>query len=111
MWWSIVCLDMPLGLYKEGEYIKYGDLSRKAGYLSLEQYSLSMQGALAFFFTSKSENYQALYQKAGIIGHRLYISSLYLGIGCSGIGAYYDDEVNTFVENDEMVLYALAIGK
>ena len=104
-------LDMPLGLYKDGEYIKYGDLAHKAGYLSLEQYSLSTQGALAFFLTSDAENYQALYQKAGIIGHRLYIASLYLGIGCSGIGAYYDDEVNDFVGNDEMVLYALAIGK
>jgi SagB-type dehydrogenase family enzyme len=104
-------LDMPLGLYKKGEYIKYGDFARKAGYLSLEQYSLSMQGAVSFFLTSKAKNYQALYQKAGIIGHRLYMASLYLGIGCSGIGAYYDDEVNDFVENNEMVLYALAIGK
>ena len=52
-----------------------------------------------------------MYQKAGIIGHRLYVASVYLDIGCSGIGAYYDDEVNTFVGNDEMVLYALAIGK
>ncbi len=104
-------LDMPLGLYQKGEYIKYGDFARKAGYLSLEQYSLSMQGAVAFFLTSKAKNYQALYQKAGIIGHRLYVASLYMGIGCSGIGAYYDDEVNAFVENDEMVLYALAIGK
>jgi len=104
-------LDMPLGLYKDGEYIKYGDFARKAGYLSLEQYSLSQQGAVAFFLTSKAKNYQALYQKAGIIGHRLYVASLYLGIGCSGIGAYYDDEVNEFVGNDEMVLYALAIGK
>ncbi len=103
-------LDMPLGLYKEGEYIKHGDFARHAGYLSLEQYSLSEQGAVAFFITSKSQNYQALYQKAGVIGHRLYVASLYLGIGCSGIGAYYDDEVNTFVDNDEMVLYALAIG-
>lgn len=103
-------LDMPLGLYKDGAYIKYGDFSKKAGYLSLEQYSLSMQGAMAFFLTSKAKNYQALYQKAGIIGHRLYVASGYLGIGCSGIGAYYDDEVNEFVENDEMVLYALAIG-
>jgi len=104
-------LDMPLGLYKEGTYIKYGDFAKKAGYLSLEQYSLSMQGAMAFFLTSKAKNYQALYQKAGIIGHRLYVASGYLGIGCSGIGAYYDDEVNEFVGNDEMVLYALAIGK
>jgi len=104
-------LDMPLGLYKKGEYIKYGDFAKKAGYLSLEQYSLSMQGAVAFFLTSKAKNYQALYQKAGIIGHRLYMASCYVGVGCSGIGAYYDDEVNEFVENDEMVLYALAIGK
>jgi len=104
-------LDMPLGLYKDGAYIKYGDLAHKAGYLSLEQYSLSTQGAVAFFLTSNAENYQALYQKAGVIGHRLYIASLYLEIGCSGIGAYYDDEVNAFVGNDEMVLYALAIGK
>jgi SagB-type dehydrogenase family enzyme len=104
-------LDMPLGLYKEGEYIKYGDLAKQAGYLCLEQYSLSSAGAVAFFLTSKAKNYQALYQKAGIIGQRLYIASLYLGLGCSGIGAYYDDEVNTFVGNDEMVLYALAIGK
>jgi len=104
-------LDMPLGLYKDGAYLKYGDFSQKAGYLCLEQYSLAAQGALVFFLTSKEQNYQALYQKAGIIGHRLYVASLYLGIGCSGIGAYYDDEVNDFLENDEMVLYALAMGK
>ena len=104
-------LDMPLGLQKNGEYIKHGDFAKKAGYLSLEQYSLSTSGALTFFFTSSAKNYQALYQKVGIIGHRLYLASVYLGLGCSGIGAYYDDEVNDFVENDEMVLYALALGK
>ena len=104
-------LDMPLGLYKDGAYIEYGDFARKVGYLSLEQYSLSMQGAVAFFLTSKAKNYQALYQKAGIIGQRLYVAAQYMQIGCSGIGAYYDDEVNDFLENDEMILYALAIGK
>ena len=104
-------LDMPLGLYKDGEYLSFGDFARKSGYLCLEQYSLSQQGAVAFFLTSKAKNYQALYQKAGIIGQRLYVASQYMQIGCSGIGAYYDDEVNEFVGNDEMVLYALAVGK
>ena len=104
-------IDMPLGLYKDDTYIKHGDFARSAGYLSLEQYSLSQQGAVAFFLTSKAKNYQALYQKAGIIGQRLYVAAQYMQIGCSGIGAYYDDEVNDFVGNDEMVLYALAIGK
>ncbi|RUM73612.1 MAG: dehydrogenase [Sulfurovum sp.] len=104
-------IDMPLGLYRDGSYLEYGDFSQKAGYLSLEQYNLSTQGALAFFMTSDGKNYQALYQKAGIIGHRLYIAANYLGLGASGIGAYYDDEVNAFIGNDEMVLYAFAIGR
>ena len=104
-------LDMPLGLYKDGEYRDYGDFSQKAGYLCLEQYNLGTQGALTFFLTSSDKNYQALYQKAGIIGHRLYIAANYLGLGASGIGAYYDDEVNAFLGNEEMVLYAFAIGK
>ena len=104
-------LDMPLGLYRDGEYLKYGDFAQKAGYLCLEQYNLAAQGALTFFLTASAGNYQALYQKAGIIGHRLYIAAQYLGLGCSGIGAYYDDEVNAFLDDEGMVLYALAVGK
>jgi len=103
--------EMPLGLYHNGKLINNSDLSQKAGYLCLEQYSLATAGAVTLFLMSKSKNYQALYQKAGIIGQRLYIAANYLDIGCSGIGAYYDDEVNSFVEQQGMVLYALAIGK
>ena len=101
--------NMPLGLYHNGKLLKNEDLSQKAGYLCLEQYSLGTQGAMTFFLLSSAQNYQALYQKAGIIGQRLYAVTSYLELGCSGIGAYYDDEVNAFVENDGMVLYALAM--
>ncbi len=101
---------MKLGLMKNGEYIKEGDFLSKAGYLCLEQ-KLGSQSAVTFFFCSKSKNYQAMYQKAGLLGHRLYLASNYLGIGCSGIGAYYDDEVCEFVGDYTQVLYAFAIGK
>lgn len=100
---------MPLGLYKDGVCIKEGDLKEKAGYLCLEQ-DLGKSSAVTFFLASKSSNYQESYQKAGIIGHRLYISSNYLNIGCSGIGAYYDDEVCELIGENSMILYALAIG-
>lgn len=100
---------MPLGLYKDNAYIKQGDFASKAGYLCLEQ-ALGASSAVTFFLTSKGKNYQALYQKAGIIGHRLYTVSTYMNIGCSGIGAYYDDEVCEFIQDKSQVLYALAIG-
>lgn len=102
-------VSMPLGLYKDNKYIKQSDFKVKAGYLCLEQ-NLGKDSAVTFFLTTKSKNYQEAYQKAGIIGHRLYLVSNYLGYGCSGIGAYYDDEVCEFIEDNCMVLYALAIG-
>lgn len=101
--------NMPIGLYKNGKLIKKGDFKTKAGYLCLEQ-DLGSSSAITFYLTSKDKNYQALYQKAGIIGHRLYLASNYMQIGCSGIGAYYDDEVCEFIDEYCMVLYSLAIG-
>ena len=100
---------MECGLYRDGELCKAGDFSQKTGYLCLEQ-ALGSDSAVTFFLTSGSKNYQPAYQKAGHIGHRLYLLSSYLGLGCSGIGAYYDDEVAAFLETEEMILYALAIG-
>ena len=100
---------LQIGLYKNGLLLKNGDFSSKAGYLCLEQ-ELGKDSAVTFFLTTKSKNYQEAYQKAGIIGHRLYLASNYLDIGCSGIGAYYDDEVCEFLQEQTMVLYALAIG-
>ena len=99
------------GVYKEGEYLKAGEFAQKAGYLCLEQ-ALGAQSGVTFFLVGhSSENYQAMMQKAGIIGHRLYLIATYLGLGCSGIGAYYDEEVAEFLETEGMILYALAIGK
>jgi len=102
--------DMWQGVWHEGTYLKTGNFAKKAGYLCLEQ-ALGAQSAVTFFFLGEDETYQALMQKAGIIGHRLYLIANTLGIGCSGIGAYYDDEVTDFLETNGMVLYALAIGE
>ena len=98
------------GLYKNEELLKRGDFSEKASYLCLEQEFVA-DGAAVFFLTSNASNYQPLYQKAGHIGHRAYIASAYFGLGCSGLGAYYDDEVADFLGTSDMVLYALVIGK
>lgn len=100
---------MKQGVYLRNEILREGDFSKKAGYLCLEQ-RLGSDSAVTFFILSSGCNYRALYQKAGLWGHRLYLLSEYMGLGCSGIGAYYDDEVKEFLGDEGMVLYALAIG-
>ena len=102
---------MKKGLYKEGDYVQMGDFASIAGYLCLEQALGEKSGVTFFVMGNDAKNYQAMVQKAGIIGHRLYLISTYLGFGCSGIGAYYDEEVAQFLKSDAMVLYALAIGR
>lgn len=97
------------GLYLDGTCLKEGDFRQEAGYLCLEQ-ALGRQSAVTFFLTTSSNNYQSAYQKAGIIGNRLYLASEYLKIGCSGIGAYYDDETKAFLQSDDMILYGVTIG-
>lgn len=97
------------GVWEQGRYLKSGNFATLSGYLCLEQ-ALGSQSAVTFFMLSNDENYQALMQKAGLLGHRLYLIANSLGIGCSGIGAYYDDEVTEFLETNGKVLYALAIG-
>jgi SagB-type dehydrogenase family enzyme len=111
IWYVVNHVDgLSCGLYLNGVMVKEGDFHEVAGYLCLEQ-KLGSESAVTFFLTSGSRNYQSVYQKAGHIGHRLYLVSEYLGMGCSGIGAYYDDETAMFPGTEEMVLYALAIGQ
>ena len=98
------------GLYKNGIRLKEGDFSAKAGYLCLEQ-SLGSESGATIFLTGRSEDYQALMLKAGLMGHRLYVEGTRWNLGVSGIGAYYDRDVQEFLGTDDWILYGLAVGR
>jgi SagB-type dehydrogenase family enzyme len=99
------------GLYKNGELLSEGDFSQKSRYLSLEQ-NLGGQSALTFYFTSNEKKaYQKVNILSGFIAHIIYLRSELQQIGCSGIGAYYDKEVQEFLKTDNNILYLLAIGR
>ncbi len=102
-------VGMESGLYVDDRCLRKGDFAAMAEYLCLEQ-SLGGDGAATFFLVADSENYLALMLKAGLLGQRVYLASGLQGLGCSGIGAFYDLEVADFLETDSMILYALAIG-
>jgi len=103
--------EMKQGLYHHGKLISEADFSQKSRYLALEQ-NIGGQSAVTFYFTS---NETTAYQKAnilsGFIGHIIYLKSELKEVGCTGIGAYYDDETKAFLRTDNNILYLLAIGR
>lgn len=51
---------------------------------------------------------------AGMLGGRIYLMTTAIGLGCTGIGAFFDDEVSEVIKvdpQDEMILYLSAIGR
>jgi SagB-type dehydrogenase family enzyme len=100
---------MTPGLYKGTYLVKAGNFSDKTGYLCINQ-AIARDSAVTLFFVSDYLNYQTAMQIAGFLGHRLYLTSNYLGIQCSGIGAYYDDETQELLETNKDVLYGMVIG-
>ncbi|MEH2368388.1 SagB/ThcOx family dehydrogenase [Nostoc sp.] len=100
---------MTPGLYRGTHLVKTGNFSEKTGYLCINQ-AIAKDGAVTLFFVSDYLNYQTAMQIAGFLGQRLYLASNYLGIQCSGIGAYYDDETQELLETNKDVLYGMVIG-
>jgi SagB-type dehydrogenase family enzyme len=100
---------MSPGLYKGKHLVKLGNFSEKVAQLCINQ-AIVRDSSVTLFFVSNYTNYQTALQIAGFLGHRVYLSSNYLGIQCSGIGAFYDDETKEFLETDKDVLYAMVIG-
>lgn len=100
---------MTPGLYRGTHLVKTGNFSEKTGYLCINQ-AIARDGAVTLFFVSDYLNYQTAMQIAGFLGQRLYLASNYLGIQCSGIGAYYDDETQELLETNKDVLYGMVIG-
>ena len=98
------------GLYRGQELLKDGDFSEKAAYLCVDQ-RIAGDGAVTFFLVAKPQNYQTAMQVAGLLGQRLYLVSTYYDIACTGIGAYYDEETKAFLDTENDILYALAIGR
>jgi nitroreductase len=57
--------------------------------------------------------YRYVHFEAGAIGQRLYLAAESLGLGATGIGAFFDDEVNRYLgllPERRQVVYHFSIG-
>jgi SagB-type dehydrogenase family enzyme len=103
------------GLLKSGSFVE-----RMAG-VCLDQLWLANAGVLFLFMCNLkaldnaygARGYRYAMMEAGILGQRLYLGSTALGLGCCGIGAYYDNEARELLSltEDSYLLYLVAVGQ
>ncbi|WP_013322006.1 SagB/ThcOx family dehydrogenase [Gloeothece verrucosa] len=57
--------------------------------------------------------YRYLHMDAGHLGQRLNLAAIYLNLGVSGIGGFFDDQVNEVlgIPPDEAVIYITTLGR
>lgn len=102
-------IGVTSGLYRNGSLISEGDFSHRCAYLALEQ-SIVAPANITLFFTADESSYFQNYMLTGFFGHQVYLMAQELGMGCSGIGAYYDGETKEFLKTDKNILYVMIIG-
>jgi SagB-type dehydrogenase family enzyme len=105
----------------ELEQIKSGDQRVAAAGLSLGQ-DLAGNACVAFSMIGDLDRavrmhgdrgYRRVHFEAGAIGQRLYLAAEALGLGATGIGAFFDDEVHRYLNltpEQGQVVYHFAIG-
>jgi SagB-type dehydrogenase family enzyme len=107
--------------HAELERIKAGDQRLVAAALSLGQ-DLAGNACVAFSMIGDFENaasrygdrgYRYVHFEAGAMGQRMYLAAEALGLRATGIGAFFDEEVNRYLGlSSELgqVVYHFAIG-
>lgn len=97
------------GLYRNGTLMAEGDFSKRCAYLALEQQIVAPANITLFFSAGETEYFRN-YILSGLYGHQVYLYAQAEGLGCSGIGAYYDGETKEFLKSDKNILYAMIVG-
>ncbi|MGA7933093.1 MAG: SagB/ThcOx family dehydrogenase [Kovacikia sp.] len=84
------------------------DLGRDAGAVLF--HTADLKAAVAEY---GDRVYRSLHMDAGHLGQRLNLAAIYLGLGVSGIGGFFDDQVNEVlgIPTDEAVLYITTLGR
>jgi SagB-type dehydrogenase family enzyme len=106
---------------QELRQIRFKNFRQELGYLCLGQ-PLGHDAAAVIFHTADLQTaiarhgdrvYRYLHLDAGHLGQRINLAAIRLGLGVSGIGGFFDDQVNDVlgIPDDEAVLYITTLGR
>jgi nitroreductase len=97
---------MQPGLYRNGECAVRENFNSEIVHLLLDQRFISGSNMVVLIF---AENFcAASHIEAGIYAQELYTVCEHHNLGCSGIGAFYDEEASRW--SNKPLIYAVAIG-
>lgn len=119
--------DLEEGCYyyapkaQELRQIRFKNFRRELHFLCLGQ-ELGRDAAAVVFHTADLRQavseygdraYRYLHMDAGHLGQRLNLAAIYLGLGVSGVGGFFDDQVNEVlgIPEDEAALYVTTLGR
>ncbi len=97
---------MHCGVYRNGKCAVSGNFNAEIVHLLLEQRFIAGANMVLLIFAEDFSAYSHI--EAGMYAQEIYYMCEHLGIGCSGIGAFYDNEAIRWSDNP--LLYAVAIG-
>jgi len=98
--------SMQQGIYRNGKCDVGGNFLSETVHLLLDQRFIAGANMVVLIY---AEHFNAAsHIEAGVYAQELYAACEYHGIGCSGIGAFYDNEASRW--SDKSLLYAVAIG-
>ena len=100
--------------------IQPGEFSAEMARIALNQQWMESAG-LQFFFAAPLSAIETLWGprayryamiSAGRLAHRIYLAATALGLGCCGIGAFYDQEASALLRlnHSSALLYLVAAG-
>lgn len=118
--------DLPTGIWKlhpSGQFlspVRMAHLRDECAFACLGQ-ELAREAGAVFFHTAALDRqveragervYRSLCMEAGHVAQRIALAAQELGLGFSGIGGYFDEEVNALLglPRDEAILYVTALG-
>jgi len=97
-----------------------GSMMKEMALICLDQPWLSNAACQFLFFTNLDRldgkwgprGYRYAMMTAGRLGERLYLAATAMGLGCCGIGAFYDGEASQLLglNQDSRLLYLVALG-
>jgi len=106
---------------KTAGYVNFESTTDKMAAICLNQQWLCSASVHFLFMTHLStidrfwgpRGYRYAMMSAGRLGHTLYLGATALGLGCCGIGAFYDNEAKNILglNPESYLLYLVAVGE